>query len=628
MPGVANEDMSNVSCARNDVRAFMLKRVVALQASTKQFPTNGCLSGASEDDCYIIPPVSWPHGVVDSVIRRQWCAFVGPRQQGKTTCMAYLVDLLVRGGAYACLATFTPRIARSATSGDALLHALLSTATGSNDSPLWSTPAKLTAWLVKRINNHDPTFVFLDEYDLLAEASPRVQADFLSRLRCYQVSASLLVVAAGSARVLRVSGAHPSPFSTTFAVAAPPFSLEEVTKLLAMAAADGQFAGEVVAEAACVIHDYCQGHRCMVCRFAEAMRQHYVRHGTGTHNAFDMGAYKDTMVREILAKPLGTQLREALRRLDRETAEPLVVSGVVAAVVVEAKVARPSAFGTRTIRDAIEVVADCGFLVTSDNVMFAVTSPLFRAILREILAERCDKPLQLATTEDDTVDFCATLLTCIANISAQSFAASSKICVKDRGQPNGALYTLELGVLLKTLERLTTGLVVVPGATVPAEKSTLSVDFVVQRGGESFVLQVCTQARAWPATRPRSIAKYCERIRCCYSSMASAAIKARKDKINCGGGRGRGGVDGDVEESPEHHWWLVDFSSWRRRERHSANVARAVGLAVGEVPVINVLLVFHTMDWQRVGYTVWKQGVALDEKFALVLPVVTPAAPA
>lgn len=72
----------------------------------------------------------------------------------------------------------------------------------------------------------------------------------------------------------------------------------------------------------------------------------------------------------------------------------------------------------------------------------------------------------------------------------------------------------------------------------------------------------------------------------------------------------------------------MDFSSWRRRERHSANVARAVGLAVGEVPVINVLLVFHTMDWQRVGYTVWKQGVALDEKFALVLPVLTPAAPA
>ena len=426
--------------------------------------------------------------------------------------------------------------------------------------------------------------------------------------------------------MLRVSGAHPSHFSTTFAVAAPPFSLEEVTKLLAMAAADGQFAGEVVAEAACVIHDYCQGHRCMVCRFAEAMRQHYVQHGTGTHNAFDMGAYKDTMVREILAKPLGTQLREALRRLDRETAEPLVVSGVVAAVVVEAKVARPSASGT--IRDAIEVVADCGFLVTSENVMFAVTSPLFRAMLREILAERCDKPLQLATTEDDTVDFCATLLTCIANISAQSFAASSKICVKDRGQPKGALYTLELGVLLKTLERLTTGLVVVPGATVPAEKSTLSVDFVVQRGGESFVLQVCAQARAWPATRPRSIAKYYERIRCCHSSMASAAIKARKDKINSGGGRGRGGVDGDVEESPEHHWWLVDFSSWRRRERHSANVARAVGLAVGEVPVINVLLVFHTMDWQRVGYTVWKQGVALDEKFALVLPVLTPAAPA
>lgn len=451
--------------------------------------------------------------------------------------MAYLVDLLVRGGAYACLATFTPRIARSATSGDALLHALLSPATGSNDSPLWSTPAKLTAWLVKRINNHDPTFLFLDEYDLLAEASPRVQADFLSRLRCYQVSASLVVVAAGSARVLRVSGAHPSHFSTAFAVAAPPFSLEEVTKLLAMAAADGQFAGEVVAEAACVIHDYCQGHRCMVCRFAEAMRQHYVQHGTGTHNAFDMGAYKDTMVREILAKPLGTQLREALRRLDRETAEPLVVSGVVAAVVVEAKVARPSASGT--IRDAIEVVADCGFLVTSDNVMFAVTSPLFRAMLREILAERCDKPLQLATAEDDTVDFCATLLTCIANISAQSFAASSKICVKDRGQPKGALYTLELGVLLKTLERLTTGLVVVPGATVPAEKSTLSVDFVVQRGGESFVLQVCAQARAWSATRPRSIAKYYERIRCCHSSMASAAIKARKDKINSGGG-GRG----------------------------------------------------------------------------------------
>ena len=70
VPGVANEDMSNVSCARNDVRAFMLKRVVALQASTKQFPTNGCLSGASEDDYYIMPPVSWPHGVVDSVIRR------------------------------------------------------------------------------------------------------------------------------------------------------------------------------------------------------------------------------------------------------------------------------------------------------------------------------------------------------------------------------------------------------------------------------------------------------------------------------------------------------------------------------------------------------------------------------
>ena len=620
-------DMSTATCTRNDVQAFMMRTLAdALQVSTKQFPTNGCLSGASEDDYYIIPPLSSPNGVATCVYKGQWCTFVGPRQQGKTTCMAYLIDCLGRSGAYACLATFTLGKARSATSGDALLHTLLSTATSSNDSPLWSTPEELAAWLVNRINRADPTYLFLDEYDLLAEASPRVQAEFLSQLISYKGSAPFVVVAAGNTCALRLSGMQGSPFNTTVAVAAPPFSLKEVTKLLAMAAADSQFAEDVVTEAALVIHNYCQGHRGMVCHFAEAMRQHYVQHGTDA--AFDMGAYKDTMVLEILAKPLVTCFRETLRRLDSDTGKPLVVSSVVAAAVLEAKVARPSAPGT--IRDAIDVVADCGFLVTNDNVMFAVTSPLFRAMLREILAERSDKPLQLATTEDDTVDFCATLLTCIANISAQSFAASSKICVKDRGQPKEALYTLELGVLLKILQRQSTGLVVVPEATVKADESTtVSIDFVVQRDGESFVLEVCAHERAGPATRRGTVAEHYVRVAEKYHSAAGTAVKAFKDTVSGGDEDDGGDEDEDgVEEPPGRYCWLVDFSSWKRCTSHPRKVASAVGLAVGGVPTINVLLVFHTMDWQRVGYTLWKQGVALDENFPLVQPLIAPAAPA
>ena len=599
---------------------MLAEMAAALQASTKQFPTNGCLSGAKESEYYIIPPLGSPHGVATCVFKSQWCTLVGPRQQGKTTCMAYLVDALRLGGAYACLTTFTLGTVRAATSGIALLHALLSSATGSNDSALWRTPADLTAWLVRRINANEPTCVFFDEYDLLAEASPDVQSEFLSQLRSYKGASRMVVVAAGNTCALRLSGVQGSPFNTTVAVAAPPFSLKEVTTLLSMAAADGQFAEDTVDEAAGVIHTYCRGHRGMVCHFAEAMRRHFTEHGTDSRATFDMDAYKRTMVLEILAKPLVTCLRSALGRLDSTSGEPLVVSSVVAAAMVEAEVRRPSERGT--IRDAVDVVADCGFLVTKDNVVFSVTSPLFRAILRDILAERCEKPLRLAITEDDTVDFLGTLRACISNVSAKSFAAASKLCLKSTAKPKEALYQLELGVLLKTLERLDTGLVVVPEATLRTNETVLSIDFLVHRGSETFVLEICAHERAGPASRRNSVAEHYQRIRCYYSSAAGAASGNRDD-----GSGADTGEDSDVEEAPERRCWLVDFSSWARRGTHPANVARATGLDVGAVPAINVLLVFHTMDWRRVECTVWEQGIPLTETFAQTQPMLAPGRP-
>lgn len=231
----------------------------------------------------------------------------------------------------------------------------------------------------------------------------------------------------------------------------------------------------------------------------------------------------------------------------------------------------------------------------------------------------CEKPLRLAVTEDDTIDFLRTLRACISNISA-------KLCLTSRAKPKETLYQLELGVLLKTLERLDTGLVVVPEATLRVHESVLSIDFLVHRGGEACVLEVCAHERAGPASRRNTFAEHYQRTHCYYSSAAGPASGNREGG---GGGDGDGdggsGEDSDAEEPPERRCWLVDFNSWARRGTHPANVARAAGLAAGAVPAINVLLVFHTMDWRRVECTVWEQGVPLTETFAQTQPMLVPS---
>ena len=125
-------------------------------------------------------------------------------------------------------------------------------------------------------------------------------------------------------------------------------------------------------------------------------------------------------------------------------------------------------------------MADCGFLMTSDNVRFTVTSPLYRVILHKVLVERFDKRLVLFTTGEGVLVVGQTLINCVSRISVSSFSASSRLCTKQRGCPKEALYVLELAVVLKSLQRQRTGLVVIPEATVVVPGGpTMSIDFVL-----------------------------------------------------------------------------------------------------------------------------------------------------
>ena len=90
----------------SDVDTFLMESLgVSLADFSKKFPTNGCLSVSKAKHVYVVPPLHPKHPVVVNVLARQWCTLIGPRQQGKTTTLAYLMETLRKAGAYACVAS-------------------------------------------------------------------------------------------------------------------------------------------------------------------------------------------------------------------------------------------------------------------------------------------------------------------------------------------------------------------------------------------------------------------------------------------------------------------------------------------------------------------------------------------